>query len=699
MSSKAAPPKPEPPVKMTKSKEPGSVPVSAQELLGRSLTRSITAEQINAEQTRGRRGLLRTVEVGAVDVEARTVELAFSSTTPVSRWFGEEVLSHKRKAVKLQRLNDGGAILVGHDWGDQVGVVEKARVDSDQMGRALVRFGNSPRAQEIFQDIVDGIRRHVSVGYTVSKIEEEVREGQPNLVTITEWEPYEISIVSVPADQSVGVGRGAEIPPEGSGAPAGQTAGNDTGADGLPADTQQRELKMNTIITRDAEGNLVRAKVDDDGKIVEVVEMLERAGAGEVAALTRGREQEQTRVRELTELGAAYDAGDLATRMIAEGKGVEDMTRDLNDHLHQRSTQRHLSDNSDVGLTDAEAGNFSFIRAMRALADPTNRRAQEAAAFEFEASDAAAQKMGRDAQGVMVPTEVLTRALTTDSSGAGAGDTGGFSVGSPLLAQSFIEMLRNRAVLMRLATPLGGLTGNPDIPTQESGASGYWIGEDDDAPEDILGLGQRQMSPKTVAAYSEITRRTLKQSSLDVEALVRRDLASALALTIDHAGFYGSGAGNEPLGIKNTNGVNAIDFAGAASGGGVALPTWGEVIQMETEISADNADVNSMAYAFNARMRGHFKSTEKFAGTSGQPIWENGNSVNGYRPEVTNQIANGDLFFGNFADLIVGMWGGLDITVDPYSNSKKGRLRIVTMQDVDFVIRHAASFCYGSDAS
>lgn len=136
-------------------------------------------------------------------------------------------------------------------------------------------------------------------------------------------------------------------------------------------------------------------------------------------------------------------------------------------------------------------------------------RAQEAAAFEFVASDAAAQQMGRDAQGGMVPTEVLTRALSTDSIGSVAGETGGFSVGSPLLAQSFIEMLRNRAVLMRLATPLGGLTGNPDISKQKSGASGYWIGEDNDAQEDILGLGQRQMSPNTVAAYSEITRRTL----------------------------------------------------------------------------------------------------------------------------------------------------------------------------------------------
>lgn len=107
--------------------------MKATDLLGRSLTRAITPEQINAGERGASRGLLRIVDVGAIDEEARTVELAFSSTRPVSRWFGEEVLSHKRKAVKLGRLNDGGAVLVGHDWGDQVGVVEKARVDSGDM--------------------------------------------------------------------------------------------------------------------------------------------------------------------------------------------------------------------------------------------------------------------------------------------------------------------------------------------------------------------------------------------------------------------------------------------------------------------------------------------------------------------------------------------------------------------------------------
>ena len=640
-------------------------------------------------------------EVRQIDEGKRTVELAFSSTTPVRRWFGDEVLSHDADAVVLDRLLDGGAVLVGHDWNDQVGVVESARIDGDGVGRAVVRFGNSARASEIFQDIVDGIRRHVSVGYRVVKIEEEDREGQPNLITVTRWEPFEISIVPVPADPTVGVGRSMENPPEADGAERGQTGEENAGAQDEPKDTGQRESKMKTIITRDADGNLVRAKVDEDGKVVEVIEVLERAGAAEAAIVRRAQEQEATRVRELTELGQEYDAADLASEMIAGRHGVSDMRERLLDHLHQRSNEsRQISERSGIGLTDSETEQFSFLRAIRALANPTDRGAQEAAAFEFEVSDAAAEAQGRDAQGVMVPMDVLMRApLNSGSGGATAADTGGNTIANPLLTQSFIQMLRNRTILLQLATPLMGLVGNPDIPTQEGGATGYWIGEDIEATEDLLSLGQRQFSPKTVAAYSEITRRTLKQSSLDIEALVRSDLALALATSLDFAGFYGTGTNDQPLGIANTNGVNVVDFAGAASGGGTALPTWEEVIQMESDISAANADVDRMAYVQNAKMRGHFKSTQKFSGTNGAPIWESDNTVNGYRGEVTNQIADGDVFHGDFANVLVGMWGGLDITVDPYTHSRRGRLRIVTMQDADYVLRHPAGLCYGTDAT
>jgi len=687
-------------VKVPENKATGTRVLKASDLVGRSLTRSVTVEQINAKGENGRRGLSRLAEVREVDAEARTVELAFSSELEVERFFGIEVLSHDPASVRMARMEGGAALLVNHDWDDQIGVVESARIDSDKRGRAVVKFGRGVRADEIFQDVVDGIRRHVSVGYLIHKIEIEDRAGQADMVTVTDWEPFEVSIVAVAADPSVGVGRemGSGEPPEEPGAPAADT--DDTIADdGRAAQSQTRSDAMEKIL-RDGAGNLVRALVDGDGKITEVLETLEEAGEATRQGQAAGSSAERVRVRSIMEMGEKYGADDLARDFVKDGKGADEFQRALLDHVDGgRRSASPLSDRHNVGLSDSERDSFSFIRAIRALSDPTNRRAQEAAAFEFEASEAAAQAMGRSAEGIMVPPEVLTRAVNTDTSGTAAGDTGGNAIATTLQSQSFIEMLRNRAAFMRLATPLSGLVGNIDIPLQSSGASGYWIGEDDDATEDGLELGQLSMSPKTVAAFSEITRKLLKQSSMDMEALVRRDLATALALTIDTAGFYGTGSGNQPKGIKNYSGINAVDFAGAASGGGAALPTYEEVVQMESAIASDNADVNSMAYAMGSGMRGHMKTTERFSGSNGMPIWENGNTVNGYRSEVTNQIVPGDLFFGNWADVVVGMWGGLDITVDPYSNSKKGRLRIVTMQDVDILLRRVESFCYGSDAT
>jgi HK97 family phage major capsid protein len=662
--------------------------ICAHGLIGAMLTRSVTAEQINANRGNGQ--LARLAEVRSVDAEARTVELAFSSETPVERWFGKEILDHQASSVRLGRLNDGGALLVNHDWDDQIGVVESASIDADLRGRAVVRFGRSARAEELFVDVQDGIRRHVSVGYMVHGVDVSERKGEPDQVRVVDWEPFEISIVAVPADTAVGVGRSQGKPPEDQAAGAGDTADQ---LGGEPADeTHERSCDMKEKILRNAKGDLVRAKVDENGEIVETLEVIERAGEALQLAQRSATEAEQARTRSIMEMGETYGAEDVARDAVRDGLSVDDARQRVLDHLNGSRNNAPLGADADIGMSEREVGQYSFVRAIRALANPTSRAAREAAAFEFEASEAAAERSGKETEGLIIPPDVLVRAINTSTSGSSDGDTGGYSVATNLMSQSFIEMLRNRAVLLRLATPLGGLVGNVDIPAQESGASGYWVGEDDAAPEDGLELGQRAMSPKTVAAYSEITRKLLKQSSIDVEALVRRDLASALALTIDKAGFYGSGTGSEPLGIKNYSGINAVEFGT----GPTSKPSFAEVIAMETAISSDNADVESMAYVMGSGMRGHMKSTEKFTGSSGAPIWEAGNSVNGYGTEVTNQVVAGDLFFGNFADLMVGMWGGLDITVDPYSESKRGRLRIVTMQDVDFVMRNEESFCYGA---
>lgn len=588
----------------------------------------------------------RAASVRKIDAENRTVELAFSSEAEVQRWWGIEILDHSPGAVVMDRLQDGAPLLVNHDDGDQIGVVESVSIDADRRGRAVVRFGRSDRAEEIFRDVQDGIRKHVSVGYMIhdAKLTEE-RDGV-DVWTITSWEPFEISIVPVPADISVGVGRSLEAP---------KTA----------PETIVRKPEM------DPKDQNTPAPVDA------------------AAERSKGAEVERARVRSIVEMGEKYGAPELARDAVKDGLSVADFQQRLLEHVNGK-IQRPLSEqmrDADVGLTDKEARNFSFLKVIRALVDPTDRRAQEAAAFEFEASRAAAAKRGKESDKFVIPSDVLTRALNTSTTGTASGDTGGFSIATTLMSQSFIDILRNRATIMQLGTVMGGLQGNIDIPKQVAAAQGYWVGEDGDATESNLDLGQIGLSPKTVAAYSEITRKLMVQSSLDVEALVRADLAKALALTIDKAGYYGTGSANQPLGIANHTGINAVNFA-------AVQPTFAELVEMETQVALDNADVASMAYVGNAAFRGYCKTALKFPGVAGT-IWEPGNTVNGYRTEVTNQIETGDVFMGNFSDLLVAMWGGLELLVDPYSNSKKGRLRVVVFQDVDFALRRTQSFCLG----
>ena len=152
------------------------------------------------------------IEKRQIDEAKRTVDLSFSSEEPVDRWWGIEILDHQKKSVNLRRLIRGGALLIDHDMKNQVGVIEEVVVDeADRKGRANVRFGRSAKAEEIFQDVLDGIRSNVSVGYQINEaVLERETKGELSTYRVVDWEPYEISLVSVPADINVGVGRGDE---------------------------------------------------------------------------------------------------------------------------------------------------------------------------------------------------------------------------------------------------------------------------------------------------------------------------------------------------------------------------------------------------------------------------------------------------------------------------------------------------------
>ncbi|ECG8590764.1 phage major capsid protein [Salmonella enterica subsp. salamae] len=664
--------------------------------IGQSFTRSATPQQL---PDFNRDSLTRTMEVRSVDMESRTVELAFSSEEEVPRWYGVEILDHSPDSVRMERLNDGAALLMDHDWTDQIGSVIEASIDTDRRGRSVVKFSRSARASEILQDVADKIRQKVSVGYRVHAAQlEETRDGNIYVYRITDWEPYEISFVSVPADNSVGVGRTAENlahqkpePPE-------------TG-------TEKKVRTMNEKTLRDNAGNLVRAMVDAEGNITQVLEVLERAGEDARQAEKRGIEAEKARTRTIGEMGETYGARDLAMKAITDGVSVDAFQRQLLDHLNsgerkkdkdpaQPAGNKPLADagaraDTNIGMSPEDIRRYSIFNVVRALANPLDRRAQEAVAFELECSAAAEKQYGRSAQGIMVPDDVL-RHFDLRTFSAGTATSGGNLIATDLLAGSFIDLLRPRSTIMSLAASMGGLVGNVAIPKQTGGATAYWIGEGADAQSGQPTTGQVTLTPHTIGAYTDITRQLLLQSTPDAEMLVRNDLLSAIALGIDLAGYYGTGASSQPTGIVNITGVNAVTFA-------ATNPTFDELVAMETAIATDNADVAGMSYVVNAKMRGYAKTTPKFAsGTSvasAGTIWEPNNQINGYGAQVTNQISDGDVIFGNFSDLIVGMWGGLDLNVDDKSLSKSGGLRLVVLQDVDFAVRHEESFCVGRKAA
>jgi len=576
------------------------------------------------------------MDKGPIDEEKRTAMIALSSEEPVERSFGMEVLEHSEEAIDLSFLASGRApLLMDHDPKQHIGVIESVELDSETRRlRAKVRFGRNGIAAEAFGDVLDGIKANISVGYSIARME---KRGKDTYVAKS-WRPVEASLVSIPADVTVGVGRSDE-----------------------PSQT----------IT-----------VTDNSKVIPMENV---ENAVDVAAVqAEARKAEQRNAAQIVELGARHNQSEMAQKAIREGKSIEEFRGEL---LESIGSQKALQA-EEIGMTNKEVKRFSLLRAINALANPHDRRAQEAAAFEFECSRAAAEQYGRSAQGVMLPADVLRnwkRDLnSTDEASLFTDDYRG---------GEFIDVLRNSSSVMQAgARILNGLSGDVKIPKKATAAASSWVTEGNPVLESEMTVSSVSMTPRHLGAFTDITRQLLQQSSLSVEALVRDDLAQAIALAIDLGALQGPGTGGAPTGIKSTSGINTVDFGTAP----VLVPSFAQVVEMETKVAEDNALRGSLAYIMNAAMVGALKTTEKATGTA-QFVVEPGGTVNGYRAIVSNQVASGDAYFGDFDSLLIGFWSGLDILVDPYAGATSGNVRIIAMQTCDVAVRHAVSFCLGND--
>lgn len=607
--------------------------------------------------------LKRSFERGEIkiDADARIVEFPFSSELPVERWFGKEILAHDKSAVDLTRFNDGANVLYNHDADQVLGVIERSWIGDDKRGYVKVRFSKSAFAQEKFADIQDGILRNVSFGYEIKKLERTVQDETGSTYTASEWEPYEVSIVTIPADHTVGIGRSAD-----------DSATEIAVTDLVPAPVIEPEITIKTI---EAAASLKGDKMDP--KELE-------------AARHEARTQERERSAAISKLCERFKMPELARELLDAGKSIDEAREIV---LERVATQKPVSETeADIGLTQTEIREFSFMRAINALANPGNRKLRDAAKFEFEVSEAGAKKRGKESRGLFVPYEILRHKRDLSK---GTPSAGGYLVGTDHLAASFIEMLRKKMILDRAgATILNGLHGDVAIPKQLTAATSYWVAEGSAPTESQQTFGQVAMSPKTVGAFVDMSRKLLIQSSPDIEQLVRADLAKVIALAIDNAGLYGSGSSNQPQGLAGgafVTGLNTLDLASATE------MTHAEAISMETSIASDDADVENMKYLASPVQRGGMKAKVKFASTDSLTVWQN-NEINGYAALCSSQVASADVFFGNWAELMIGFWSGLDLTVDPSALATSGGLRLIALQDCDVAARHGESFCYANSS-
>ncbi len=577
--------------------------------------------------------------------EDGTYTFPLSSETPYRRYDGDEILVHTPEAVDLSFLKSGSApLLDSHNRWDgldaQLGVITDAWLEERRL-YVTVKFSNRENAQEIRRDVDEGIIRNVSVGYDVHKVE---RDVDAESYRVIKWTPKEASFVSIPADETVGIGRSAVTAKEGQ------------------MDPIKQEKPSN--------GQMPGVRSDE-----------ERAAAMETA------------INEISALAASHNLGDLARDFIrgAVTRGEEPSLAVFKGIVRAKLPEGTPLVNEDIGLTEKETQRFSLRKFLLATSNDATAQQVREAEFELRAVDAAGEaRVGT----YRLPPELMRSWGSFEVDGvhvrAAMGTGGNTNVQSTdHLANQFIYNLRNRLVLGQLGlTMLTGLDGNVDIPGGNANVAAAWLGsEDADAAESNPSFRKISLTIKDLAVYTDMTRRMLLQSTIDIEMYVRMQILDAMAQAIDTAGFYGSGAAGQPRGLANTAGIGSVTFAGV-------YPTRGEIIDMRTEIAATN-QTDSPVFVGNSDMAGGLMKATIDAGSGRFLMETEGRLTTGNRYEETNQITNGDLFAGVWSDMIMGTWGTLELDRSTEAKFLSGGLRLRAIQSLDFAVRRVGSFALG----
>ena len=590
-------------------------------------------------QTQYRTGSVRMMD----DESDRRVMMSISSTNPVEREFGYEVLEHNAGSVDMEFMSSGKApLLLDHDARQQIGVVETAYMDNDKL-RAQVRFSKNAMAEEVYRDVVDGIRGNVSIGYQIQGMtkDENGYKDKP-LYRVNMFKPLEVSMVSIPADSSVGVGRSKP-----------EISGNDNSA--IQEKTMSAEVVQEPVNTRQPEDQL---------------------------------KEYRNQSSQILELGKRHDEYDLAFRALQEEKSLAEFQA----MLLEKKTSKPMD--FSVDATPKEKRNYSLVRAIRAA----DAKDWSKAGFELEVSKELAKKQSRQPKGFFVPDFGWQTRTVTTAAGATYG-AGANIVPEDYRGDRFIDALISTSILGQVgATVLNGLQGNVAIPKISTSTAAAFIAEGGSVGNSEPDFGQVTMTPKLLANKVSVTRELMIQSDPSVEQLIRNNMVRIFAAKIDNVAIKGGGS-NEPTGILSTSGIGDVSSGGTS---GNANLTYGNVVDIMTEVSQDNALLGNLRWVTHPAVVGKLMQTLVAASTDSRMIMPSPESMMGYPVVQTTQAPSSSpysLLFGNFSDLYIGFFSALDVLVDPYSSAGTATTNLFFYQDCDIAVAHAESFAAAQDVT
>ncbi|EFK3626239.1 major capsid protein [Escherichia coli] len=628
-------------------------------------------------------------------------EIAFSSTLPYQRQFWDEqnqemvvldeILVHTPEAVDLSRLNNNAPLLFNHIFDNHIGVVCNARIDADNVGRALVKFSkHGTLANDIRNKVIEGTMEKISVGYDIKEYHIDYTKGQ---LIVTKWAPFEISFVTVPADDSVGLNRslntitvnlGAkrdmtkeqieEIKEEQESAQVEETPVEEN-KEPKVEETQERQVEENKEDENLEDGKDAKhpESVDDDSSTVreteEVKEEREAAPVEEekIEEVAERSEEDEEEIRAIArELN--IDDSELARALAIKDMTPEAFrTKALNNLVNAQRNNEQIKD-SKMEKT------FDLNNVIRSLVDGDVLGANEA---EYSAMAATAtMQRGRAARGgsVFVPAAAMRAASEGNTKATLTAVTD-----EKLLTESYIEMLLPASCLGRLGvTVLSGLNSPIAVPkmTASSVEAFGFVDENGSAPESKATFANVKMSPKTFAGGNPISRASIKQVP-GIATLITDHINKSVRTKLEQLILSDKANDRGPDGLVK----QLVD------GGRVtkkAAFSYKDFLKEIAALTDAGVPAQSIKFAMSGATAAELESTLKDNGVSGYII-ENG-KLAGYDVVTSGVIPADHIVLGDFSGIMIGEWGGLELDMDDTTYRAQSAIVPRIWVDLDFTV-------------